>query len=151
MASANRNSVSISSEVKIFYSIRKLLWQLITSTIVTLVGVFTVYGDLKFYIGYIVIIAGIYLMYVCLSKVSSRLPIFIINEKGITSRGYGYFEWEVIEKVYVERRRKWRQFNDYLVFITDHTYEILLDDLDVSFEKLEQHIEVYRTRYKKGL
>lgn len=148
MKRKNHDTGTVPSEVKIFYSKRKVLWQLFISVIVALSGVFTVYWDLKFYVGYILIIAGIYLMYQYLSKLPLTLPIIVLNDKGIATGRYGYFDWNSIDAIYVERRREWRSFSDFLVFKADRSYEILLNDLDVSFESLEKYIEVYQLRYK---
>lgn len=144
------DTTTVPSEIKIYYSKKKLLGQLLVSVLVTLSGIVTVYWDLKFYIGYIIIVAGIYMMYQYLSKLPLTLPIIVLNEKGITTSTHGYFDWHSIASVYVVRRREWRRFNDYLVIITNNTYEILIDDLDVSFETLENYLEVYQSRHKKG-
>lgn len=149
MTSENFDTTTVPSEVKIYYSKKKLLGQLLISVLVTLSGIVTVYWDLKFYIGYIIIVAGIYMMYQYLSKLPLTLPTIVLNEKGITSSAYGYFDWHSIATVYVVRRREWRSYNDYLVVITNNTYEILIDDLDVSFETLENYLEVYRNKNKK--
>lgn len=143
------NGISIPSEIKIFYSKRKLIGELIISVFVTSVGIFTVYEDLEFYIGYFIIIAGIYLMYEFLKKIFIKSPLLIIDNSGITTVQFGNFSWNAVTNIYVERRRFMRQIDNYLVFVANDTsYEIYLNELNIFVDTLEKYIEVYKDRNK---
>ncbi|MFC7773857.1 hypothetical protein [Flavobacterium sp. GCM10027622] len=151
MVSQDNNSDAVPSEVKIFYSKWKLVGQILIGAAVTATGIITVYTDLHFYIGYAIIIAGIYRLYQYCSKLPLTLPVIVLNEKGIIASEYGYFDWNAVGRIYVVRRREWRSFSDYLVVMTNSIHEILLDDLDVSFEDLENYVERFQKRHKYGV
>ncbi|WP_136668689.1 hypothetical protein [Flavobacterium sp. H122] len=140
---------SIPSEIRVSYSKWKALANFIVFGVVVLLG-FALKYEGKIAFGWVIIIVGAYFMYKNARKLFLMTALFKMNDNGITTPEFGCLTWDLVPYCYVEQRGLGKHSEEYFTFFAKGkgSHEILLDKTNISMEKLEDCIRVYRIRFQ---
>lgn len=102
---------------------------------------------------FLAVIFGTYYTYKNFKKVRDKKPHISINNKGITSRSWGFVPWSEIEGEEVIYEKKGKDTVSFLFyFIRENNHEkIKIDELNISSKKLIHLLKTYRIRHTKSL
>lgn len=99
----------------------------------------------------IFIIVGVLLIYNSVKRIKAKEPSIIINSLGIKLAEIEFMSWNSISDDLVESRKSGKNINHYLNFMYHgENFDIDLEDLDTTPDKLEKLLHVYRVRYEKN-
>lgn len=101
----------------------------------------------------IIVLLVVYIVFLNIRNLVNRNPQIKLSNKGIQLKSEEFFSWGNIrdEKLVVERNygRLFKRRKKYLTFFADDSYQsILIDPLNISFDDLENALQVYRVRYE---
>lgn len=99
----------------------------------------------------IFIIVGGLLIYNSVKRIRTKEPSIIINSLGIKLAEIEFMSWESISDDLIEPRKSGKNTYHYLNFMyLGENFDVQIDDLDTTSEKLEKLLHVYRVRYEKN-
>lgn len=106
-------------------------------------------------LGYIwaTLITGLmgYLFYITIGEFRDTSPKLILSNLGIRINPTLFYKWSEIREEKIVRRRATKSTQFFLVYTTrDGTREMLLDDFNIGWKKLESLLVLYRGRCKAG-
>lgn len=138
---------SVPSEIKVSYSKWEALINFVVFGFLVLFGFIVINTESAFF-GWGTIIIGTYYLFKNIRKLFRRTPLFTIGNKGITTSEFGSITWELIPYCYVEVRGIGKGAEKYFVFFAKGkgSHEVLLDETNISIEKLEEYIKIYKVR-----
>lgn len=145
-----QDDIFLSKELIIHFSIYKAILDILIWG--SAFGFVTyVLNDNKFVI--IIIVLGCYLVFLGIRNLLNRKPQILINNKGIQLKNDSLISWRNIknEKLVVEPNYgKIKIRKKYLSFSVGNSNQYIeINPLDISFDSLENALEVYRVRYEK--
>ena len=107
-------------------------------------------GDRNYFYLIFIIVGGL-LLYNSIKRIMAKEPSIIINSLGIKLAKIEFMSWNSISDDLVEPRNSGKNKKHYLNFMYHgENFDVDLDDLDITPEKLEKLLHVYRVRYEKN-
>lgn len=107
-------------------------------------------GDSNYFYLIFIIVGGL-LLYNSIKRIMAKEASIIINSLGIKLAKIEFMSWNSISDDVVEPRNSGKNKSYYLNFMYHgENFDIQIDDLDTTVEKLEKLLHVYRVRYEKN-
>jgi hypothetical protein len=145
---------SLPDKKEIFFSIVTNFIEISIAILIIGIGyyLFSLFEKESIILGSILILIGIYNLFMELKKTCDRKPQIIIDNNGIETKFSGFKSWSVINNIEITKERFLRSSKTYLKYYYDENKSVIIkiDDLSITHEKLENLIRVYKTRYNKN-
>ena len=114
-------------------------------------GIYAILVDQDYHLGIMAIAVGGYAVYESSRKARNREPQIILSDRGIQLEGERHSSWEFVSRAEVYQRKTAKSTREYfrvIYYQVDREFEI--QDLDISYEELQELVAMYVERYKKG-
>lgn len=141
------DDVSVPKETAVFYSKNQLYGEIFVVLCLGGVSGFLILSDKVNFIGWVVVLIFIYMLFMNIRKLLDISPQLILNAEGITLKKQ-FYAWNIIrnERVVMEKSGKSTVHNLYL-YHSNKEEVLLLKGFTKKPDEIEELLHVYRTRF----
>lgn len=141
------DDVSVPKETAVFYSKNQLYGEIFVALCLGGVSGFLILSDKVNFIGWVVVLIFIYMLFMNIRKLLDISPQLILNAEGITLKKQ-FYAWNIIrnERVVMEKSGKSTVHNLYL-YHSNKEEVLLLKGFTKKPDEIEELLHVYRTRF----